>query len=301
MPLLVRSRTSSKVSKADISWPVESRRQRHDIHIAHHDIPLSPPVRPNRPSMDFSRTPSSCSSTDSTGQRRRSLTSSFRLHTQRTSECSESTCSGPEMNLVSPDRLPSDEELKIAGAIPIFDSNGNSRPFKSLYEGPTSIGEQQLVVFVRHFFCGACQAYLKALSEAVSLQTYFTLPTPTSITIIGLGDPALIPLYRSATRTPFPIYTDPTRRLHRMLGMGWSLNIGSRPNYFRGTNEVKWVIGQIRDMRKVEENIRLKGGAWWWVGGEYLIRDGKVTWCHRMRNYRDHVEMNVIKKLLQIA
>jgi hypothetical protein len=54
----------------------------------------------------------------------------------------------------SPARTPSQQALELAGDISIFDAEGNSRPFRSLYEGPRAIGEQQLVIFVRHFFCG---------------------------------------------------------------------------------------------------------------------------------------------------
>jgi hypothetical protein len=54
------------------------------------------------------------------------------------------------------DDLPDEETLKEAGDIPIFDSEGNARSFKSLYDGDMALGEQQLVIFVRHFYCGVC-------------------------------------------------------------------------------------------------------------------------------------------------
>lgn len=52
------------------------------------------------------------------------------------------------------DSLPDANAIDSAGNIPIFDSEGNSRPFKSIYSGDSAIGEQQMVLFVRHFFCG---------------------------------------------------------------------------------------------------------------------------------------------------
>jgi hypothetical protein len=123
---------------------------------------------------------------------------------------------------------------------------------------------------------------------------------PTSITIIGLGSPSLIPIYRSYTGIPFQIFTDPTRRLHKLLGMSWSLNFGCRPRYYSEVNEVKWILGQFKQMKKESKEVRFKGGAWWWVGGEFLIRDGKLVWCNRMSSYRDHSEMDVVKKLLLV-
>lgn len=52
------------------------------------------------------------------------------------------------------DNLPDANAMEAAGDIPIFDSAGNSRPFRSIYSGDLAIGKQQMVLFVRHFFCG---------------------------------------------------------------------------------------------------------------------------------------------------
>ena len=52
----------------------------------------------------------------------------------------------------SNDTPPSLEELKAVEDIPVFDSKGVERAFKSLYSGPGSSG-RVLVVFVRHFLC----------------------------------------------------------------------------------------------------------------------------------------------------
>lgn len=51
------------------------------------------------------------------------------------------------------DDFPDNEAVAEAGEVLIYDSDGNERPFKSIYSGDP-IGEQQLVIFVRHFFCG---------------------------------------------------------------------------------------------------------------------------------------------------
>jgi hypothetical protein len=59
------------------------------------------------------------------------------------------------------DNCPDATMLEEAGEIPIYDSEGNSRPFKSLYSGDEAIGEQQLVIFVRHFFCGVRYSFFQ--------------------------------------------------------------------------------------------------------------------------------------------
>jgi hypothetical protein len=80
-----------------------------------------------------------------------SFSSSFLF--SRNSVCSTSPCEGAYA-VQSPGQTPSQQALDLAGDISIFDAEGNSRPFRSLYEGPRAIGEQQLIIFVRHFFCG---------------------------------------------------------------------------------------------------------------------------------------------------
>jgi len=51
------------------------------------------------------------------------------------------------------DELPAAAMLAKAGEIPILSANGLSRPFKSLWEGPQHIGQRQLIIFIRHFYC----------------------------------------------------------------------------------------------------------------------------------------------------
>jgi hypothetical protein len=61
----------------------------------------------------------------------------------------------------SPCKLPSAKAWELAADVSLFDDDGNSRPFRTIYTGPEAIGEQQLIIFVRHFFCkvsDACMA-----------------------------------------------------------------------------------------------------------------------------------------------
>lgn len=46
----------------------------------------------------------------------------------------------------------------------------------------------------------------------------------------------------------------------------------------------------------------LSAGDFWQVGGEFLFEtDGHVSWCHRMRNTRDHAELDQLRKELQMG
>jgi hypothetical protein len=139
--------------RSEISWPIESKR-----------LPFVQEVQ--RPPPSSSSVPSLCSgsasesretSSETTDRRSRSsisfVTALKKLN--RNSQCSEEgSCSSHGVELESPSKLCTEKEFEEAGNIPIFDAEGNSRPFKSLYTGNQAIGEQQMIIFVRHFFCG---------------------------------------------------------------------------------------------------------------------------------------------------
>lgn len=66
---------------------------------------------------------------------------------------------------------PSPEAIAAAGEITIFDAEGNKVLFNSLYElkknedGTPEVAGDVLttVIFIRHFYCGVCQAYVSPL------------------------------------------------------------------------------------------------------------------------------------------
>lgn len=51
------------------------------------------------------------------------------------------------------DNIPSDDQLEKAGEIPIYDANGNTRLFRTLYSGTGLAEQRQLIVFIRFFYC----------------------------------------------------------------------------------------------------------------------------------------------------
>lgn len=133
------------------------------------------------------------------------------------------------------------------------------------------------------------------------MQTYYTMRVPTSIIVIGCGSPALIPHYKTVTECPFPIFADPTRKLFKALGMGWTVNIGTRrPEYMKEVSPPAWLAEQFRQMGKTKGHKKFKGGNWLQIGGEFLFEDEKITWCHRMKNYRGHAEIETLRRILEI-
>jgi hypothetical protein len=94
-------------------------------------------------------------------------TSTNRESSQYSDECSPTTQPEELFEVVSltqhrddfsdSESCPDADAMAEAADVPIFDSHGNARPFKSLYSGELAMGEQQLVIFIRHFFCGVCK------------------------------------------------------------------------------------------------------------------------------------------------
>ncbi|RFU81194.1 fmhp [Trichoderma arundinaceum] len=231
--------------------------------------------------------------------------------------------------------LPSAEVQKMIEEYIVLDRHGKSRTFKSLYMGENK-ARRVLVIFIRHFFCGNCQEYLRTLSEAITPDALLRLPISTFITVVGCGDPALIDMYAKETGCPFPIYTDPTRSLFDALGMVKTLTMGNKPAYAKKSTSRGIFDSIVQGLKQVPKGLALKSGDHRQVGGEFLFEpfhiatpistpreeqhpkfelseqpensskkveeeraeEKKITWCHRMKTTRDHVEMPELLEVL---
>ncbi|KAK3996762.1 thioredoxin-like protein AAED1 [Cladorrhinum sp. PSN332] len=262
--------------------------------------------------------------------------------------------------------LPSPATIRKIDRHLVLDRNGKSHTFRSLYTG-RHVARRVLVIFVRHFYCGNCQQYLSLLAKALPPQLLLGLPIPTFIVVIGCGDPGLIDMYISETNCPFPVYSDPTRKLYEELRMIRSLAMGQRPAYMQTHIIKSSVTSVVQGLKQLKSGLALKGGDQRQIGGEFLFEpieevpspvlekkggilgassgekegrgggggggeepdklgikhrdsetpsiDGKnmelggdgfdgvdkvVTWCHRMRNTRDHAELPELMEVLGI-
>ncbi|OTB16657.1 hypothetical protein K445DRAFT_30930, partial [Daldinia sp. EC12] len=233
--------------------------------------------------------------------------------------------------------LPTIETLRKIETYNVLDSDGKSHSFKSLYAGHNS-PRRVLIIFIRHFFCGNCQEYLRTLSASVTPEALLQLPVSTFIAVIGCGSPQLINSYIQETGCPFPVYADPTRRLYTELGMVRTLALGSRPAYMQGKSVAHTVVsGVVQGLKQVKSGLATKMGDQKQVGGEFLfepanltldtpvttprseedkqlkfpdqnekaddhedpkIEEKRVTWCHRMRTTRDHAEIPELMEVL---
>ena len=75
-----------------------------------------------------------------------------------------------------------------------------------------------------------------------------------------------------------------------------TLSLGKSPQYMQRSVLSMAVSSFIQEL-KSGRNM-LSGGDFRQVGGEFFFQSGKVTWCHRMRNTRDHAEIPVVRQQL---
>lgn len=168
---------------------------------------------------------------------------------------------------------------------------------------------QVLVIFIRHFFCGNCQEYLRRVT------TSFPSPLPShlSIAIIGCGSPSLIDSYRSLITTLpalWPIYADPTTELYRVLGTQRSLSLGARPPEYIQHSLISGVIKSVvQGVKRIPQGDAHKAGDLSINGGEYLFElqtdhersHWNLIWNHIMMNSRDHIEVNELAKIVGVS
>ncbi|KAL3472385.1 Sodium:solute symporter family-domain-containing protein [Aspergillus californicus] len=190
--------------------------------------------------------------------------------------------------------LPSADTLQQVAKFTVLDREGKEIPFEDVY----SSTQRTLVVFVRHFFCGSCQEYLRSMLESITPDYLAHLPVPTSIAIVGCGDPALIDHYATETGCPYPMYSNPTATLYNAFGMDHTWEVGQHPEYIR-MSFARIVFGSIWQMLKqLRGGLFLRGGSKTQVGGECLYEGKEMAWCHRMTTTWDHTEIADLRAIL---
>ncbi|KAL3495072.1 AhpC/TSA antioxidant enzyme-domain-containing protein [Aspergillus germanicus] len=197
--------------------------------------------------------------------------------------------------------IPGPDELRDAYELELRCANGN----------PVRLGElicekgdhiTTIIVFVRHFFCAYDQDYVRTISHHLTDSMLQSLPStsstgPSQLIIIGCGDPALITPYVSETSTPFPIYSDPSGRIYENLHMTRTTSkIMEQPSYS--------TVGFWRSLGKAFCQMAasgwkgLRGGGWGQNGGEWVFKDGKCVYVHRMENVGDHLTAGELLEVL---
>ncbi|EXJ80100.1 hypothetical protein A1O3_08386 [Capronia epimyces CBS 606.96] len=189
--------------------------------------------------------------------------------------------------------IPDPAMLKEAFGHGVYSSDGSRVQFGSLFgagDDSRPAERQVLVIFIRHFFCGNCQEYVRRLSSPESpfhpsrkrvnvTDTHSTASlseavtgSPPAVILIGPGLPSLIPSYAELTQCPYPVYADPSTRLYSILGMHRTLSLGPKtPGYIqhslvRGAVKSAWQV-----VKRVGSGDAMGGGDWDVNGGEFLF------------------------------
>jgi len=194
--------------------------------------------------------------------------------------------------------LPDETTIKEVSDLEVFDIKGDKVKFGSICEK-----EKAIVVFIRHFFCGSCQAYVEHLAtvpeEALEA-------AGTKIVVIGCGEWNLIKSYSETAKFKGKFFADPTRKLYHALGM----DIESlertpkgqpRPSYLSlgpigGIMQSLW-RGPIKNPSFIGKNGNISQ-----LGGEFIFGPGpQCTFASRMRHTEDHTEVSELMKQAGIS
>jgi hypothetical protein len=149
------------------------------------------------------------------------------------------------------------------------------------------------VLFIRHFWCPWDQDFMYSVSRHVNMEALERADV--DLAVIGCGSPAMIRSYRrmfssfssytyshclaDIFRAPFDVYTDPTLRLHRTLGMTLRTNEPG-PETDRGAYVRHGLVGGIAmvvlNAIRVGMPVFEKGGDPAQLGGEFVFGPGSV-------------------------
>ncbi|KAF8805171.1 hypothetical protein BYT27DRAFT_7192842 [Phlegmacium glaucopus] len=194
--------------------------------------------------------------------------------------------------------LPDEANITEVSNLEVFDLNGNKVKFGSIFEK-----QKTVVVFIRHFFCGTCQAYVGHLGT-VSEEALEAAGT--RIVVIGCGEWNPIKSYAETAEFNGQVFADPSRKLYHALGM----NIENLERTPKGEQSPSYVpvnpVGNIlrsvwRGPMKNPSHIGKQGNISQ-LGGDFIFGPGpQCTFASRMKHTEDHLEVSELMKQAGIS
>lgn len=82
--------------------------------------------------------------------------------------------------------------------------------------------------------------------------------------------------------------------------MHMTVQYGARPNYMSKNSAWEMTVKSLMPAVRAKRRDKLAAGNLMQVGGEFLFEDGEPAWCRRMQTYRDHTEMKIIRRVLEM-
>lgn len=195
------------------------------------------------------------------------------------------------------DALPTAEQLSAANTAHVLDSNNDRIAFSSLLDRAKQNDLPLVLIFTRHFHCGMCKVFVRALSHSNTL----TDSSRVSLVVVGPGQPQGVEHYKQQVgNPPFEFYADPQLELYHALGVTRrSLELGSSKDKIGShyqTSVLQNLVGSVAETVK-SGSLALKGGDFKQLGGEFVWdKEGEAVLAHRMRHTRDHTEVAVLER-----
>ncbi|KAF8880384.1 AhpC/TSA antioxidant enzyme-domain-containing protein [Mucidula mucida] len=190
--------------------------------------------------------------------------------------------------------FPDQAALSSGMELQVFDAKGQLVSFDSIL--PAS--GKTVVVFIRHFFCGICKAYVEDLAR---LPSDVLTQSGVQIVVIGCGQWQPIASYAQDTKFTGKIYADPSRKLYRSLGMTVE-NLSGTPSgetkrsYIK-TSTLTNALQSIYKGPLSHPSLMGKQGNISQLGGDFIFGPNKeLTFCSRMKHTEDHVEISELMK-----
>lgn len=179
----------------------------------------------------------------------------------------------------------------------VRDENGRAVHFGDLL--PKGVAARQgagsndspkvVVIFMRHFWCPLGQDYIV---RSISQLDPSTLRSHnTQVVLIAPGSYKLIKKYRKLCQCPYPIYSDSTRHLYKLMGLSDFLGDDKRYHQQR-QNTSSQTLKSLRN-----GFLKLPGdpGSARQLGGEFIFgADNVCEFAHRMTTPSDHLEASAV-------
>ncbi|KAI4739905.1 hypothetical protein E4T50_09646 [Aureobasidium sp. EXF-12298] len=175
------------------------------------------------------------------------------------------------------DPLPTDEELEALYKLSLMDRTRVKTPFADLN----------------------CFGYVRALANEMPPEKLAQMDPPTTITIVGCGDPILIQNYMKMTDCPFDVYADPSRLAYSTLGLSVNETAAPEvPQYVKKYSTTSIFKAILISLGLAAKTKSISAGKKSQNGGELIWVDGKIQYIHRMKHTNDHLEVDQLEYLL---
>jgi hypothetical protein len=234
------------------------------------------------------------------------------------------------------------QQVKEALAVEIFDKDGQKHVLGDLVKG-----QKTAILFVRHFCELCCPADVRPRADGRVRQLSSLCQTPehsppaiclagrheqwvpprqlaqthlTAVIIISCGSYQPISNYLAITKSPYPVYANPTLELYKVFGFTSTLagaKAGEEKDYMKDLgsyttrvwNSIKRGplsnISQAGSVGPKSQNggelvLDQSASRLRYIVGRELTTDGEVLFFHRMENTADHAELREVAQALGV-